>query len=66
MDRYVEQYQAWGGGLTLPIWTDVPGWQDGNFSITEVLETPVPAWVRTMRRIEKHPADIGQVPLVGG
>ncbi len=22
MEKSVEQYQAWGGGLTLPIWTD--------------------------------------------
>jgi hypothetical protein len=35
MEKYVEQYQAWGGGLTLPIWPDVQGWQEGNFSITE-------------------------------
>ncbi len=28
MEEYVEQYQAWGGGLTRPIWPDVQGWQD--------------------------------------
>ena len=53
MDRYVEQYQVWGGGLTLPIWTAVQGWQEGNFSITEV-------------PTKKNPADIEQAPLVGG
>jgi hypothetical protein len=36
MEKYVEQYQAWGGGLTRPIWPDVQGWQEGNFAMTEV------------------------------
>jgi len=46
MEKYVEQYQAWGGGLTRPTWPDVQGWQEGNFSMTEVPATPVPAWFR--------------------
>jgi len=66
MEKYVEQYQAWGGGLTLPIWPDVQGWQEGNFAITEVPGTPVPAWFRKMRRSKKNLADIEKFPLVGG
>jgi hypothetical protein len=66
MEKYVEQYHAWGGGLTLPIWPDVQGWQEGNFSMTEVSGTPVPAWFRKMLRSTKHLADIEKVPLVGG
>jgi len=66
MEKYVKQYQAWGGGLTLPIWTDVQGWQEGNFVITEVPGTPVPSWFRKMRRGKKNLADIAQVSLLGG
>jgi hypothetical protein len=36
MENVVEQYQAWGGGITLPTWTDMQGWQEGNFSILKV------------------------------
>ncbi len=39
MKNVVEQYQAWGGGVTLPTWTDVQGWKEGNFSIIEVPKT---------------------------
>ena len=42
-NKYVEQYQAWGGGLTRPIWSDVQGWEEGNFVMTEAPATPVPA-----------------------
>ena len=63
--KCVEQYQAWGGGLTLPIWTDVQGWHEGNFSMTEVPGTPVPAWVQKILRSKKHLADIAPVPLLG-
>jgi hypothetical protein len=66
MEKYVEQYQAWGGRLTRPIWPDVQGWQEGNFSITEVPVTPVPAWFRKMLRSKKNPNDIEKMPLVGG
>jgi len=65
-NKYVEQYQAWGGGLTRPIWPDVQGWQEGNFAMTEVPATPVPAWFRKMLRSKKNLADIEKVPLVGG
>ena len=66
MENYVEQYQAWGGRLHLPIWPDVQGWQEGNFSMTEVPATPVPAWFRKMLRSQKNLADIEKMPLAGG
>ena len=65
MEEYVEQYQAWGGGITLPIWTDVQGWQEGNFVITEVPGTPVPSWFRKILRSKKNLADLEKFPLVG-
>ena len=58
MDKHVEQYHAWGGGLTLPIWTDVQGWKEGTFSITEVPGTPLPAWFKRILRSKKNLADI--------
>jgi len=66
MEKYVEQYQARGGGITPPIWTDVQGWQEGNFVIPEVPGTPVPLWFQKMLRGEKNLADIEQVPLLDG
>jgi hypothetical protein len=66
MDKSVEQYQTWGGGLTLPTWTDVQGWKEGNFTITEIPGTSVPLWFREMLRGKKHLADIEKAPLVGG
>ena len=65
MDKYVAQYHAWGGGLTLPIWTDVQGWKEGTFSITEVPGTPLPAWFKRILRSKKNLADIEKIPLVG-
>jgi len=66
MEEYVEKYQAYGGGLNLSIWPDVQGWQEGNFSITEVPATPVPAWFRKMLHSKKNLDDIEKMPLVGG
>ena len=66
MEEYIEQCQDSSGGLNLPIWPDVQGWQEGNFSITEVPVTPVPAWFRKMLRSKKNPNDIEKMPLVGG
>lgn len=66
MEKYVEQYQAWGGGLTLPIWTDVQGWQEGNVSITEVPETPVLSGFPKMLRSKESLIDIEKFPLVDG
>jgi hypothetical protein len=65
MEKDVEQYQAWGGGLTLPIWTDVQGWQEGNIVITEVPGIPDPLWFRKILRGKKKLADIDQVPVLG-
>ena len=65
-NKYVEQYQAWGGGLTRPIWSDVQGWQEGSFVMTEVPATPVPAWFQNILRSKKNLADTEKVPLVGG
>jgi len=65
MEKYVEQYQAWGGGITLPVWTDVQGWQEGNCVITEVPGTPDPLWLRKILRGKKKLVDIEQVPLLG-
>ena len=66
MEKYVEQYQAGGGGLTLPTWTDVEGWQEGHFSITEVSGISLPAWFRKIRLTAKHHTDTEQFPLVRG
>ena len=66
MDKSVEQYQAWGGGLTLPTWTNVQGWKEGHCSITEIPGTSVPPWFREMLRSKKRLADIEKGPLVGG
>jgi hypothetical protein len=66
MKKYVEQYQGWGGGLTRPIWPDVQGWQEGNFSMTEVPATPISSWSRKTLRSKKNLADIEKAPLVGG
>ena len=66
MDKSVEQYQAWGGGLTLPTWTNVQGWKEGHCSITEIPGTSVPSWFREMLRSKKRLADIEKGPLVGG
>jgi hypothetical protein len=65
MEKYVEQYQAWGGGITLPVWTDVQGWQEGNCVITEVPGTPDPLWLRKILRGKKKLVDIEQVSLLG-
>jgi hypothetical protein len=46
--------------------TDVQGWQEGNFVITEVPGTPVPLWLQKMLRGKKNLADIEQVPLLDG
>ena len=59
MQKYVEQYQAWGGGLTRPAWTDVEGWQ-------EVPGIPLPAWFRKMLLTAKHHTDTEKLPLVRG
>jgi len=66
MQKYIEQYQAWGGGLTLPPRTDVEGWQEGHFSITEVPGIPLPAWFRKMLLTAKHHTDTEKLPLVRG
>jgi hypothetical protein len=66
MEKYVERYQAWGGGLTLPIWTDVQGWQEGTFSITEVPGTPVPGGFQRILRSKQNLTDIEKFPLVDG
>jgi hypothetical protein len=65
MEKAVEQAPAWGGGITLPIWTDVQGWQEGNCVMTEVPGTPVPLWFRKMLRGQTQLAAIEQVPLLG-
>jgi hypothetical protein len=44
----------------------VQGWQEGNFSITEVPGTPVPSWFQKILRSKKNLADIEKFPLVGG
>jgi hypothetical protein len=54
MESYIEKYHVWGGGLTLPMWTDVQGWKEGNVSIPEVPSTPVPSWVRKMLGSRKN------------
>jgi len=70
MDKYVEQYHAWGGGLTLPLWTNVQGWKEGKFSITEVPRTPLPVWFKKILRGKKNladiEADIERISLVDG
>jgi hypothetical protein len=66
MDKYVEQYHAWGGGLTPPRWTNVQGWKEGNLFISEVPGTPLPAWFKKILRNKKNLADIEKIPLVDG
>jgi hypothetical protein len=66
MEKYVEQYHAWGGQLTLPLWTDVQGWKKGSFSITEAPGTPLPAWFRKILHSKTNLADLEKIPLVGG
>jgi len=66
MKNYVEKYQGWGRGLTRPTWTDVEGWQEGHFSITEVPGIPLPAWCRKMLLTAKHHTDTEKLPLVRG
>ena len=61
MKNVVEQYQAWGGGVTLPTWTDVQGGKKENFYITGVSGTPVAPWFRAVLRT-KHLADIAVFP----
>jgi hypothetical protein len=65
MEKCVEQYQARGGGLTLPIRMDLQGWQEGNFSITVVPGTPVPRRFRKMLYSKKNLADMAPVRLPG-
>lgn len=65
MEKYVEQYHAWGGGIARPSWPDMQGWTAGNFVMTEVLGPPVPSWFRKRLRSQKTLADIEQVPLLG-
>ena len=66
MKKYVEQYQDWDGGLTRPPWTDVEGWQEGNFSMTEMPGPPVPGWFRKMLLTAKHRTESETFPLVSG
>jgi hypothetical protein len=66
MEKYVKQYHAWGGGLTLPIWIDVQGWKERNFSIAEVPGTPLPVWFKKILRSKRNLDDIERIPLVGG
>jgi hypothetical protein len=66
MEKYVEQYQAWGGGLTRPIWTDVQGWQERNVSITEVPGPPVPSGFQKILRSKQDLTDIEKFPVAGG
>jgi hypothetical protein len=66
MKKYVEQYQDWGGGLTRPTWTDVEGWEEGNFSMTGIPGTPVTAWFRKMLLTAKPHTDSETFPLVSG
>ncbi len=65
MAKDVEQYQAWGGGCTLPIWTDVQGWPEGTCVMIEAPGTSNPVWLRKILRGQKKLADIEQVPLLG-
>jgi len=65
MEKDVEQYQAWGRGCTLPIWTDVQGWHEGTCVMIEAPGTSNPLWLRTILRGQKKLADIAQVPLLG-
>jgi hypothetical protein len=44
----------------------VQGWQERNFSVTEVPGTPIPAQFRKILGSKKHLADIAKVPLLGG
>jgi len=60
MGNVVEQYQAWGGGVTIPTWTDVQGWKEGNFSIIEVPGTIQDA-LGSMQAQAGLPGPLGQV-----
>ena len=46
--------------------TDVEGWQEGHFSMTEVPGIPFPAWFRKMLLTAKHHTDTEKLPLVRG
>ena len=50
MAKDVEQDQAWGGGITRPVWTDVQGWHEGNGAMTEGPGTPDPLWLQQILR----------------
>jgi len=63
--RRVEQDQAWGGGITRPVWTDVQGWHEGNGAMTEGPGTPDPLWLQQILRGQKKLAALEQVPLLG-
>lgn len=65
MEKDIEQYHAWGGGIARPIWPDMQGWTAGNVVMTEVPGTPVPSWLRKILRSKKTLADIEKVPLLG-
>lgn len=58
MAKDVEQDQAWGGGITRPVWTDVQGWHEGP-------GTPDPLWLQQILRGQKKLAALEQVPLLG-
>jgi len=60
MKNVVERYQAWGGGVTRPTWTDVQGWKEGNFSIIEVPKTIQDA-LRSTQAQAALPGPRGQV-----
>jgi len=66
MKKPIEQYQAWGGGLTRPTWTDIEGWHEGDFSITKVPGTPVSAWFRKILLTAKHQTESKTFPRVSG
>jgi len=65
MEKAVEQYQAWGGGLTLPIWTDVQGWHEGNLVMSKVPGTSAPLGLQKILHGQKKRADIAPGPLLG-
>jgi hypothetical protein len=46
MEKDVEQDQARGGGLRLPIWTDVQGWQEETCVISEIPGISSPLWLQ--------------------
>jgi hypothetical protein len=65
MAKDVEQDQAWGGGITRPVWTAVQGWHEGNGVMTEGPGTPDPLWLQQILRGQKKLAALEQVPLLG-